>query len=204
MGQRSQIYIRYKDKKGIQLIARYFGWNYGERMVSRTRGIIEWLDEYKDSFEWLFNDNTKMLALQRVCDVNFDMRDVLISTCIKEEIREQFPEEVEHEGLASYLFGQDNNDGQLLIDVSSGTIKYAFIPYYTEAEKVMSASTYMEWNRGKSWHAEFERRESLKEAADYTLKNIRYISNHARLMTAKEVAEFLAYDYTCAVFGYPF
>lgn len=199
MGQRSQIYIRYKDKKGIQLIARYFGWNYGERMVSRARGIIEWLDEYKDHFEWLFNDSTKMLALQRVCDVNFDMRDVLISTCIKEEIREQFPDEVEHEGLANYLFGQDNNDGQLLIDVSSGQIKYAFIPYYTEADKVMNAAAYMEWDCGKNWA-----NTCGKDVVEYTTKNIRHIYDHAKLMTAKEVAEFLAYDYTCAVFGYPF
>lgn len=199
MGQRSQIYIRYKDRKGIQLIARYFGWNYGERMVSRARGIIEWLDEYKDHFEWLFNDSTKMLALQRVCNVNFDMRDVLISTCIKEEIREQFPDEVEHEGLANYLFGQDNNDGQLLIDVSSGQIKYAFIPYYTEADKVMNATDYMEWDCGKNWA-----NTCRKDVVEYTPKNIRYIYDHAKLMTAKEVAEFLAYDYTCAVFGYPF
>ena len=199
MGQRSQIYIRYKDKKGIQLIARYFGWNFGERMVSRARGIIEWLDEYKDNFEWLFNNCTKMLALQRVCDVNFDMRDVLISTCIKEEIREQFPDEVEHEGLANYLFGQDNNDGQLLIDVSSGQIKYAFIPYYTEADKVMNATDYMEWDCGKNWA-----NTRGKDVVEYTTKSIRYIYDHAKLMTAKEVAEFLAYDYTCAVFGYPF
>lgn len=199
MGQRSQIYIRYKDRKGIQLIARYFGWNYGERMVSRARGIIEWLDEYKDHFEWLFNDSTKMLALQRVCDVNFDMRDVLISTCIKEEIREQFPDEVEHEGLANYLFGQDNNDGQLLIDVSSGQIKYAFIPYYTEANKVMNATAYMEWDCGKNWA-----NTCGKDVVEYTTKNIRHIYDHAKLMTAKEVAEFLAYDYTYAVFGYPF
>ena len=199
MGQRSQIYIRYKDEKGVQLIARYFGWNFGERMVSRARGIIEWLDEYKDNFEWLFNNCTKMLALQRVCDVNFDMRDVLISTCIKEEIREQFPDEVEHEGLANYLFGQDNNDGQLLIDVSSGQIKYAFIPYYTEADKVMNATDYMEWDCGKNWA-----NTRGKDVVEYTTKSIRYIYDHAKLMTAKEVAEFLAYDYTCAVFGYPF
>ena len=54
MGERSQIYIRYNvnymigsltenpeahNYKG--LIARYFQWNYGERMVIRARYVIE-------------------------------------------------------------------------------------------------------------------------------------------------------------------
>lgn len=58
MGQRSQIYIRYnvnyvygsatdhpKTQNFKGLIARYFQWNYGERMISRARYIIE---EIKD------------------------------------------------------------------------------------------------------------------------------------------------------------
>lgn len=44
MGQRSQIYIRFNDNRmesGKGLIALYYQWNYGERMVSRARQIIE-------------------------------------------------------------------------------------------------------------------------------------------------------------------
>lgn len=199
MGQRSQIYIRYKDSKGVQLVARYFGWNYGERMVSRARAIIEWLLAHQEYYSWFFSSSQNVMMLERLCDVNFDMRDVTISGDIKKEIREQFVEEVEKEGLVTYLFGQDNNDGQLLIDFTEDKIKYAFIPYYTEADKVMSAAGYMEWNIGASWRTKLD-----ADVAEYTMKNIQYISNHARLMTPKEVAEFLACDYDGAVFGYPF
>ena len=41
MGQRSQIYVRYTNEKGEHfLTARYFGWNYGERMISRARHTL--------------------------------------------------------------------------------------------------------------------------------------------------------------------
>ena len=43
MGQRSQIYVRLKDKEGNKyLIAKYFQWNYGERMISRAKYGIEY------------------------------------------------------------------------------------------------------------------------------------------------------------------
>ena len=34
MGQRSQIFVRYQETDGTRkLVARYYGWNYGERMI---------------------------------------------------------------------------------------------------------------------------------------------------------------------------
>ena len=196
MGQRSQIYIRYKDKNGVQLVARYFGWNFGVRMISRTRGIIEWLTDYlADDKDAIIHNLPK---LERICDVNFDMKDVVISTDIKAEIVEQFFDEAQQD-LKQYLFGQDNNDGQLLIDVDGVKVKYALIPYYTESDHVMGAREYLEWNDGKSWMEKLE----LGEKA-YTMNNIQYISNHAKLMTAREVYDFINYDYDGAVFGYPF
>ena len=46
MGQRSQIFVRYQETDGTRkLVARYYGWNYGERMISRARHTIEWLKE---------------------------------------------------------------------------------------------------------------------------------------------------------------
>ena len=102
MGQRSQIYIRHKDGHNVHLIARYFHWNYGIRMVSRARVIIEWLTDY------LVNDNdvvrNRTTQLERICDVNFDMRDVCVSTDIKAEIVEQFFEEAQ-QNLTQFLFG---------------------------------------------------------------------------------------------------
>lgn len=44
MGQRSQIYIHFNVGDNEGMVARYFQWNYGERMISRARSIMEFLD----------------------------------------------------------------------------------------------------------------------------------------------------------------
>ena len=41
MGQRSQIYVIYKDNQNRDCIsATYFQYNYGERMISRARYLM--------------------------------------------------------------------------------------------------------------------------------------------------------------------
>ena len=46
MGMRSQIYVKYNDRL---IIANYYGWNYGERMISRARYGMEYLKYYVDN-----------------------------------------------------------------------------------------------------------------------------------------------------------
>ena len=46
MGQRSQIYVRYQKDDANYLVARYYQWNYGERMISRCRHTLEWIREH--------------------------------------------------------------------------------------------------------------------------------------------------------------
>ena len=58
MGQRSQIYVRY-NKDGINhLIARYYQWNYGERMISRCKHSIEWIKSILD-YDWYLTTETE-------------------------------------------------------------------------------------------------------------------------------------------------
>ncbi|MFR2242517.1 MAG: hypothetical protein ACLS67_15260 [Anaerobutyricum soehngenii] len=53
MGQRSQIYVRFNKENGQSgLIANYYGWNFGERMISRARWGIECIKEH---FEYISN-----------------------------------------------------------------------------------------------------------------------------------------------------
>lgn len=117
MGQRSQIYIRWHvtDSHGRcheGLIARYFGWNYGIRMISRAKSILKEIqDEFLD-YPYLFSDPSYIKKLKRYCDVNFDMQSIEMSSDIIEEVKEQFPDNTR------FLFEQDNNNGQLFIDVS--------------------------------------------------------------------------------------
>ena len=47
MGQRSQIFVRFEKEFGEkEIVARYFNWNYGERMISRVYHTIDWIKRH--------------------------------------------------------------------------------------------------------------------------------------------------------------
>lgn len=191
MGMRSQIYIRWHitDHKGIfheGLIARYFSWNYGIRMISRCRSIIGKIrDEYLPH-AYYFSLHEYVNKLNRYCDVNFDMQDILLSTDIINEVKELFPENPE------FLFQQGNNNGQLFIDVSDSGIKYGFMKYYN-SDTVMDAEKYMEWDSRDSglpnWHVP-DKYVGTTEII-YTEKNIEEINKMATLMSLDEIHQFV-------------
>lgn len=197
MGQRSQIYIRYdvKDYYGNEavyysgLIARYYQWNYGERMVSRARHVIELLQEGFMKYKWWFNDEEKLEKLNRFCDINFDMKDISHGLNILEEIREYCGNDT------SYLFNQDNNDGQLFIDVTNDGIKYCFMKFFDDGTP-MNAEEYMEWDVDKNWR-NIQSKYFDKKTIAYTEENIEKINEIATLMTPEELQEFIEAAYLC-------
>ena len=71
MGQRSQIYVRYHVGEEKKLIAKYFGWNYGERMISRARWGMELIleDVRKNT---AYQNECQEKRLSEIFDVNFD------------------------------------------------------------------------------------------------------------------------------------
>ena len=197
MGQRSQIYVRIKSDEQIGVSARYFQWNYGERMVSRARGTIEHIIDYLhgnfsgDEIDAYLRYGG-FRKLPRFIETNFDMKDIAISSDILEECNEYGEDDI---------FAQDNNDGQLYIDVSEDGIKYAFVG--SDFSTPLDGNAYMNWNcyieeEGvTSWMDMFDRSKFHEiEEIKYTLDNIEYIRNHATLMTEDEVAEFQDFDYT--------
>lgn len=187
MGQRSQIFVRYEDNGQKKMIARYYQWNYAERMISCARYGIEWL---KEMYEYPFEIARK---LYRILDTNFDMIDCVISSDI---IKEFVDDDWENEGytLNNFMFyAQDNNNGKLFIDVlSNGTIKYAFLNY--DNKKIMSGTEYMRWDRGKDWKNPTEYFD--QEDVDICIKNIKEINKMATKMTADEAKEFMETDYS--------
>ena len=192
MGQRSQIYIRYVpyEEKGKRrpkraLVASYFQWNFGERMVSRARYTMEWLKEHR---EYMTSHTISML--RRVMEVNFDYKDVVDSSdVVKEFVEFAGPDD----SLNDWLASQDNNDGQLLIDVRGNRLKYAFIGYdFDETREVYDGNGYLNWDfKCDDW----KNSSYLKKHVGYTKRNVSRISKTAKLMTADEVDEFLSYDY---------
>lgn len=189
MGMRSQIYVRFdgEDKKG--LIANYYGWNFGERMISRASwGIAHILDSLNFNYDLFYADKTNVKKLSRVFDVNFDLHDVAISCDIIAEYNELFSDE----DFNNCVFKeQDNNDGKLFVDIHKDGVKYAFLDSDADTDNIMDAEAYMCWDIGEEW------RNNLSEDEVKTCEgNIKYISENATLMTKEEIEAFIAYDYT--------
>lgn len=184
MGQRSQIYVKIESSKfPHMLIARYFQWNYGTRMISRARGIIEWLNEYRLNFSTLFTANGKE-KLIRIIDTNFDYKDCVISQDIIKEYIDLGPRTKIK--FSDYVFlDQDNNDGQLFILCKEdGSIKYAIVerPGGSVIKPLDYLKEYSEYSESKE--------------KEYTDENIQYIESHCEPMTFDELQDFIQDDYS--------
>lgn len=197
MGQRSQIYVRYNDKERKGLIANYYQWNYGERMISRARYGIECILARMEYGSWYFQDKRNRLQLSRILDVNFDMKDVQLSIDIIAEREEYAPED----NFNNYVFfSQDNNDGKLLIDICENVVKYAFLDCAADIENIMDGEAYMCWD--DSQKGNWRNNQCLIDHDEVKTceENIKYISENATLMTKEEVEEFINYDYEAPLF----
>lgn len=193
MGQRSQIYVRYNNKI---IIANYYQWNYGERMISRARYGIEYIKHYIDNeFDFVFSDKQYIKKISRIFDANFDMKDVALSSNIFDEFKEEknyYKENNIEVSFNDFIFKhQDNNDGKLFVDIQDNKIKYAFTDY--DCEKVMNAEQYMIWDM-EDWIEklkEYESEDTIKTCQE----NMEEISKMAILMTKEELEEFINYNY---------
>lgn len=186
MGQRSQIYIRIwdKDEENPKLYAKYYGWNFGERMISRARHGIEYIKSY---MEYISLESTQE-KINRMFDINFDMKDILLTSDIIKEWLEQFSDSYNSN---EYIFECiDNNDGKLFIDVTKdGEIKYCFTDYDM---KMMTPVKYMNWDFPGWRNSEQLSKEEVKICED----NIAYIKKNAKFMTSEELQDFIDFDYS--------
>lgn len=188
MGQRSQIYVKYN---GELIIANYYQWNYGERMISRARYGIEKIKYYVDKkYDYVFKSTWEIESIRRYFDVNFDMKDIAMSMDIIKEYEDDkkyYPIFVQHSSFEEYVyFDQNNNDGKLLIDIRDGKIKYAFLDYDFSFDRIMDARQYMDWDY-ESWeNSEYLSEEDIETCKD----NIEKINEMAELMTVDEVKDF--------------
>lgn len=187
MGQRSQIYVRYQKDGVNYLIARYYQWNYAERMISRCRHTIEYIKEIIN-WDWYFTTETE--TLKRYLDVNFDMQSIVIGQDIIEEWKE-WPYQAETTFNEYVFFQQDNNDGKLFIDIKDGVIKYAFVDTDCHTEHIMNARQYMNWDYEDWLDSEY----LDVEARQTCINNFEAIESLAELMTEEELDEFINADY---------
>ena len=194
MGQRSQIYVAFNmgdrnDDGSLKvrctefLIARYYQWNYGSRMISRARGLIEWIDAYKRFLDFRYD------RIPYIADVNFDLRDVALGQDIIKEYAEGYYDEEEE-----IFLGQDNNDGKLFIRIEdNGVIKYCFTGYGDyECIKPLDCKGYMNSQFDEDpYSPDYSPYETEIEHGSNYFENAKYISEHAVLMTEKELDKFI-------------
>lgn len=209
MGQRSQMYIIIKEKGEYAMCANYYGWNYGERLISRSRYSLEYILEMKKSgiLHTYFKNK-----LKRIMDVNFDMMDVVESSDIVNEFFEDYYDEYvkENENEASfadcfwdYCFStQDNNDGQmyLYIDLDADVFipKMCFLSgtlMDEENTRVMSADSYLINNLCygedfKTWQEYMEDSDYYgKREIAYTKANVDFINENTELLLKQELLD---------------
>jgi len=185
MGQRSQIYIRFKDdKEQTKLYAKYFQWNYGERMISRARHGIEYI---KNNLKYISMGYVQD-RINRIFDVNFDIKDIASTTDL---IKEWVVDFREYYTNVEYIFTSTaNNDGKLFIDVdATGEIKICFTDYDLN---ILSPKEYMDWDFENWQNSEY----LSKEDAEICKKNIEYINQNVRFMTEDELEEYISFDYS--------
>ena len=212
MGQRSQIYVRVNNEYNeTVLVARYFAWNFGERMVSRARHTIDWLKEYlsydgkhleRTGKNRAYLPNSLYRRLIKVIETNFDLIDVADTSDIVEEYRvwgdyNESNAPAFAEGFISYVFTEhDNNDGKLFIDVlTSGEIKYAFTDSDANTNNIMDGIAYMKWNGYGDFRNKLPTEYFTAEDIKTCDENISTIEKTATLMTKEELEEFIHHDY---------
>ena len=191
MGQRSQIYIRYNKKV---IVANYYQWNYGDRMISRARYGLEHLKYYLDNgFNWYFENSRDVEKIRRYFDVNFDYKDIVMSCNIINEYKEYKNDD---ENFCDFAFkGQDNNDGVLLIDIETKektsfnkqeySLKYCFASY--DLDVPINATDYMNWDY-ESWQTSEYISDELKNLCKDNIKEIEKFE----MMNLQEFEEFIS------------
>lgn len=187
MGQRSQIYVIYKDNQNRDCIsATYFQWNYGERMISRARYLMGWIKAQNSLYNNLYSDYLPFVIykIRYVASVNFDYKDVTIGTDLIEEwkeVRKQYP----NTNLNDYIFNADNNDGCLFIDAHvPQNLRYAFTTYDYK-DGVMGPEAYLKWDKVP------QKTRNTK----FTKRNINWITHNAKLMKKEELEAILKTTY---------
>ena len=186
MGQRSQIYIRIWDNynDNPKLYAKYYHWNFGERMISRARHGIEYI---KATLKYIA-DSSNQEKINRIFDVNFDMKDIMLTSDIIKEWIEKFSS---YYDAKEYIFECiSNNNGKLFIDVTkNGDIKFCFTDYDLN---ILTPTKYMNWDYA-GWQ---NSKELTKDEIETCKNNIKYINQNAKLMTKEELQEFINFDYS--------
>ena len=145
MGERSNIFVRIRAKerssdknyKHETFFGLYYQWCYGERMISRLRSAINFVENNIGGWrgEWAVSEE-RISKFKRYLAINFDMQDIV-------EPVDLIPEAIEsvkqgYDNAKADIFNQAENHGFIYIDITlddpeekfgenKANIKYAFV-----------------------------------------------------------------------------
>lgn len=181
MGQRSEIYVAVEHEDGTkQMTARYFGWNFGERMISRVAYTSKWL---QGRHPYGFNKKD----LISIIETNFDMVDHIAS----EQIEPAVGSFKLHCSLENGL-----NDGRAFIFFSKdGDIKYCFTENHSL--KPLDCNGYMLFDTEccypeRQWkNRDYKYSDRMKRCRH----NIKWLKENAKVMTQEELDNYIKNTY---------
>lgn len=209
MGQRSQLYIRYKN--GKNLVAMHLQWNYGYYMINRTYQLLDYIsknigNEYNNFKEQHFDiANSKSTRedidiLQNLIQMNMTIGSYVSGLDLVKEELEYGDNGVETFKMNPYE--KDNNNGILVIDIKEdGTIKYGLgggneeIGTWVDDFKMISAKEYFRLSENSYSDEKYRLKNSNKELYDEVMKQIKFIDENFELLTDEEYEEIFDTEY---------
>ena len=130
MGERSNIFVRIRAKerssdknyKHETFFGLYYQWCYGERMISRLRSAINFVENNIGGWrgEWAVSEE-RISKFKRYLAINFDMQDIV-------EPVDLIPEAIEsvkqgYDNAKADIFNQAENHGFIYLDITLDTPK---------------------------------------------------------------------------------
>lgn len=230
MGERSDFFVRVRAKektsdkfyKHQAFFGLYYQWCYGERMISRLRSAIDFVDSEISGRHGGYAINEDNIKRFKKClAINFDMKDFLDTTDL-------IPETVDDiiqgfDTAKSDIFDQAENHGFIYLDITlddpdqkfgdnKAKIKYAFVDNEYHSKKhplppVRSVENFADHDIGdderkwdepdpywedKSWGAAHKER-FLNVIVPTAKKNMEEINKSASVMTEDDRKDFVKF-----------
>ena len=209
MGQRSQLYIRYKNKKN--LVAMHLQWNYGFYMINRTYQLLDFIGKnakadysnFREEHFDIANSDTRredIDMLQNLIQMNTTIGSFVKGIdLVKEDYEWRFGKEDFKETFKMNPNFQDNNNGILVIDIQeNGEVKYGLSGGYEEVGnedfKMISAKEYFRLSE-KDYEDKYKLKNKDEELYNEVMKQIDYIDNNFTLLTDDEYKEIFDTEY---------
>lgn len=230
MGERSDFFVRIRAKektsdkfyKHQAFFGLYYQWCYGERMISRLRSAIDFVESDISGRHGSYAiTKEQMDRFKKYLAINFDMKDFVEPTDL-------IPETVDdiiqgYDTAKSDVFDQAENHGFIYLDITlddpdqkfgdnKAKIKYAFVETEWHNKKhplppVMNVEQFADWDiadnerkwyepdpywEDKPWGATHKKR-FLEEIVPTAKKNMEEINKSATLMTEDDRKDFVKF-----------